>query len=340
MDFYTQNNQYTAALNQTLSKIQDIDLARKRLTYLRWKVTENLDKLLFEFETNVKKTDANILWAPNAEKAIEYLKKHLMSFSNVRFLNHNAVKKLVKKGGIKVPETPKTTDAIVVGAKFLLANTGNVFCALHSIEEYDAMLQAKKIVVIAGVDSFLASQADLPIAKQLYSIYETGNLTYPAEILCRAGKPRGLNTEIIVILIDDCRSKMIENPVHRPLFSLLNFDLPPVCPMQQYKTYENDWEHADSLGYFLYPFITDMNGYGSHFKNNYGYRLLNNYVPYIIDMSEHVMEARVTIQKPDKINPLASLLDSDKSSIVLNPKKFRDKLKFSKYAEHHFFGKI
>jgi L-lactate utilization protein LutB len=223
MDFYIQNKIYTDHLNETLSRIQDIELARQRLTYLRWKVTENLDKLLFEFETNVKKTDANILWAPDHTIAIEYLNKHLQPFNNVRFLKHNAVKKLVNNGGIKVPETPVKTDAIVVGAKFLMANTGNFFCALNSLEEYDAMLEAKKIIVIAGVDSFLASQTDLPIAKQLYSIYETGQLNYAAELMGRPGKPRGMNTEIVLILIDDGRSKLIENPVHRPL-----------CPMQQY----------------------------------------------------------------------------------------------------------
>jgi hypothetical protein len=57
-------------------------------------------------------------------------------------------------------------------------------------------------------------------------------------------------------------------------------------------------------------------------------------------MSEHVMEARISIQKTDKMNPLSALMDSDKSGIALNPKKFRDRQKFDKYAEHHFFGKV
>ncbi|MDI1234453.1 MAG: hypothetical protein PSX81_09235 [bacterium] len=339
MDFYEQHQLYISQLRTTLAKISDIDLAKKRLTYLRWKVAENLDKLLFEFETNVKKTDANILWAPDATKAIEYMNKHLQPYSNVRFLQHNAVKKLVSTGKIQVPPMPEKADAIVVGAKFTLANTGNFFCALHSTEEYDAMLQAKKIIVIAGIDSMLASQADLLLAKQLYAVYETGLITYPAEILSRPGKPRGIQAEIILILIDDGRSKIIEQPVHRPLFSLLNFDLPPVCPMQELNYEADNWQKVDSLTYFLYPFMTDIHAYAFHFKNNYGFKQLNNYLPYEIDLSDHVMEARQAVHKVDKINPLSALLDTDKSGIVLHPKKFRDRTKFDKYAEHHFFGK-
>ena len=60
MDFYAQHQLYISQLHATLAKIKDIELAKKRLTYLRWKVAENLDKLLFEFETNVKKTGTNI----------------------------------------------------------------------------------------------------------------------------------------------------------------------------------------------------------------------------------------------------------------------------------------
>ncbi len=339
MDFNTQHHQYITGLRDTLSKITDIALAKKRLTYLRWKVAENLDKLLFEFETNVKKTDANIMWAPDSAQAIEHLNKHLQPYANVRFLRHNAVIKLINKASIKVPEPTPTPDAVVVGAKFTLANTGNFFCALNSLEEYDAILQAKKIIVIAGIDSMLASQADLLTAKQLYAVYETGKLTYPAEILSRPGKPRGINAEVVLILIDDGRSKLIENPIHRPLFSILNFDLPPVCPMME-ENYEADsWQKVDSLSYFLYPFISDMMAYASHFKNNYGFKLFNNYIPYDMDLSEHVMEARASVQKTEKLNPLNNLMDTDKSGVVLSARKFKDKQKFEKYAEHHFFGK-
>ncbi|MES2618699.1 MAG: hypothetical protein V4613_12525 [Bacteroidota bacterium] len=340
MDFNLKHQAYISELNQTLSKIDDIDLAKKRLTYLRWKVAENLDKLLFEFETNIRKTDGTLVWAPAIEQAIEQLSKHLAPYNNVRFIQHQAVKRLVSGGSVKVPEIPTHADAVVIGAKFLLANTGNFFSAFHSLEEYESLLQAKKIIVIGGIDSFLASQNDLPIAKQLYSIFETGKISYEAEILSRPGKARGMTAEIVLILIDDKRSQLLENPVHRPLFSLLNFELPPVCPLEQIRTTDrDDWQSVNSLDYFLYPFTHQFQNFTRHFLNNYGLKLLNNYIPYDMDLSDHVMEARVSAIGPEKKNPLMSIIDSDRSSVVLNSKKFKDKQQFEKYAALHFFGK-
>lgn len=340
MNFNEQNKAYIDTLNRTLAKIDDIPLAKKRLTYLRWKVAENLDKLLFEFETNIKKTDAGILWAPDIDQAITHLNKHLAPYNNVRFLNHQAVRKLANNGKIKIPDNPATTDAVVIGAKFMTANTGNVFTALHSLEDYEALLQARKIIIIGGIDSFLASQNDLPLAKQLYSIYETGKPGYTAELLCKPGKPRGMNAEVVLILVDDRRSLLLENPVHRPLFSLLNFELPPVCPLEQNRTDDrNEWSAINSLDYFLYPFLYGIQEYSNHFFNNYGLKLLNNYIPYDIDLSDHVMEARFSAGAGERKNPLMGLMDSDRSAVVLNPKKFKDRQQFEKYARHHFFGK-
>lgn len=340
MDFNSQNKAYLQQLANTLSKVEDIQLAKKRLTYLRWKVAENLDKLLFEYETNVKKTDANVLFAPTIALAIEYLNKHLKPFSKVNFLEHNAVKKMVNNGNVIVPEVVENPDAMVVGAKFLAANTGNIFIGLNNVEEYSQILGVKKLVVIAGIDSLLASQADLPIAKQLYAIYEKGRFNYAAEILTRPGKPRGLQCEVVLILIDDGRSKLLTNPIHRPLFSLLNFDLPPVCPMQQVSMPKNYWENIDTLSYFLFPFINDLNTFKQPILANYGLQLLNNYLPYDIDMGEQVIEARAYYHQKEKKNALANLLDTDKLSIVLNTKKYNDKEKFKKFAEQHFFGKF
>lgn len=340
MNFIEKHQLYKKKLSATLNKIEDINLAKKRLSYLRWKVSENLDKLLFEFETNVKKTDANVLFAPTIETAIEHLNKHLKPFSKVNFLEHNAIKKMVANGNIVVPENSEKPDVVIVGAKFLMANTGNIFIALNNVQEYQQIINAKKTIIIAGIDSILASQIDLPLAKQLYSTYEIGELIYPAEILTRPGKPRGLQTEIVLILIDNGRSKLLTNPFHRPLFNLLNFDLAPVCPMHQISEEIPYWKNIDSLSYFLNPFTTGLDAIKQPIFGNYGFEILNQYLPYDIDLSEHVTEARsFSNQNEKKKTVFNSFLDTDKSSIALNAKNFRDKEKFKKYAMHNFFGK-
>jgi len=85
MDFISANKAYTERLSVSLSKVTDMELAKKRLTYSRWKVAENLDKLLFEFETNVKKNDASIHWCPDVKTSIDQLNKQLKNLAKWHF---------------------------------------------------------------------------------------------------------------------------------------------------------------------------------------------------------------------------------------------------------------
>jgi L-lactate dehydrogenase complex protein LldF len=48
----------------------NLDLARSRAAYAKWKVVENLDKHLIEFESNVIKKGGKVLWAEDAAAAL------------------------------------------------------------------------------------------------------------------------------------------------------------------------------------------------------------------------------------------------------------------------------
>ena len=340
MGFIEDYKAYQERLKASLARISDIDLARKRLTYTRWKVAENLDKLLFEYETNVRKGDAGITWCPDAKTSLENLDRQLKNFHRVVFFQHTAVRHFVNELDLKVPHKMEDPDAVVVGAKFVMANTGNFYCALNSLEEYEQVLSARKIIVIAGVDSMLASQSELPLARQLYATFETGNLGYAAEFTVRPGRARGLNIEIALFLTDLNRSQLLEIPVHRPLFSLLNFDLPPVCPLQQLDYNPESWKKMDTLAYVLHAFMHGIEDHKDTINGNYGLGILNQYLPYDIDLYQQILDARALLHKDDKKSKLKSLLDSDRSAIVFNPKKFKETEKFKKYAEHNFFGKM
>jgi hypothetical protein len=339
MEFLKDHNAYISRLRDSLSKISDIDLAKKRLTYIRWKVCENLDRLLFEFETNVKKTDAGILWCPDVKSSMDNLNKHIRNFQQVKFFPHSSVRHFVNELDINLPEPNGKPEVVVIGAKFLMANTGNFYCALNSFEEYETIIQAKKIVVIAGIDTFLSVQSELPLAKQLYATFETGNLSYPAEFIGRPGRIRGLNCETVLLLTDNHKSKLLEIPNHRPLFSLLNFDLPPVCPMQQLSYQPFDWKKQDTLAYLLYGFMHGLEAFPQHITGNYGLELINQYLPYDIDLYDQVLDARALLHADDKKSRFSTLLDTDRSAILFHPKKFKDPEKFRKFASHNFFGK-
>jgi hypothetical protein len=340
MTFKEAYEDYHSKLDTSLSKVNDLELAKKRLTYARWKVSENLDKLLFEFETNVKKNDSQVHWCPDAKTALEQLNKQIKSYSKVDFYKHKSVKHFVNAVDIKLPETCSDPEVVVIGAKFIIANTGNFYSVLNSEEEYEKMLKARKVVVIAGVDSVLSLQSELYTARQLYAIFETGNLHYPFEVLSRPGRVRGMNMEVSILLVDINKSRLLDIPTHRPLFSLLNFELPPVCPMKQFSNLESDWQDDDTLSVFLKAFTEGVKSQASKINGNYGLNLISRYIPYDLDMYDQVMEARALLHSDDKKPGLLNFLDADKSSVALNPKRYKDSEKFKKYAEHNFFGRF
>src|SRR3954469_17638568 len=60
---------YDAAVNLGLSRIINLDNAKKRGHVIKWKVMETLDKLLPEFEANFQKRGGKVIWANDAEEA-------------------------------------------------------------------------------------------------------------------------------------------------------------------------------------------------------------------------------------------------------------------------------
>src|SRR6201989_417229 len=60
---------YNAAVARGLSKIANLDTAKKKGHVIKWKVMENLDKILPEFEANFQKRGGKVIWANDAEEA-------------------------------------------------------------------------------------------------------------------------------------------------------------------------------------------------------------------------------------------------------------------------------
>jgi hypothetical protein len=338
MNFIQSHTEYIDRLQLSLSKVVDLELAKQRLTYARWKVAENLDKLLFEFETNVKKNDANILWCPDDKSTIQNLNMHLKGHSKVDFLNHTAVNHVVRSLKIDRPEITDQPDLVVAGAKFIVANTGNFFIAFNDLMSYEKALGAKKLVVIAGIDSVLSQQKELYTARQLYSIFETGNLSYTAEILGRPGRARGVQAEVVLLLVDLNKNKLLEIPELRPLFSMLNFDFPPICSMEQFSEGYGTESYLNSLDVIFDAFLNNIKEHPDSLFENYGFRNLNSYLPYDIDLYEHILMSRAMLKDEKKSSGLFNIFNANNTSTLLNPKRFKDQEKFRRFAEKKIFG--
>jgi L-lactate dehydrogenase complex protein LldF len=60
---------YDAAVERGLSKLINLDNTKRKGHAIKWKVMENLDKFLPEFEANFQKRGGKVIWANDAEEA-------------------------------------------------------------------------------------------------------------------------------------------------------------------------------------------------------------------------------------------------------------------------------
>ncbi len=60
---------YDVAVDRGLSRLINLEHAKKKGHVIKWKVMENLDKLLPEFESNFQKKGGKVIWANDADEA-------------------------------------------------------------------------------------------------------------------------------------------------------------------------------------------------------------------------------------------------------------------------------
>lgn len=60
---------YNIAVERGLSRFQNLENSKKKAHVIKWRVMENLDKFLPEFESNFQRRGGKVIWANNTEEA-------------------------------------------------------------------------------------------------------------------------------------------------------------------------------------------------------------------------------------------------------------------------------
>eukprot|EP01133_Synstelium_polycarpum_P004804 gene4804-5591_t len=60
---------YNTAVDRGLSRFENLDNSKKRAHMIKWRVMENLDKFLPEFESNFQRRGGKVIWANDANEA-------------------------------------------------------------------------------------------------------------------------------------------------------------------------------------------------------------------------------------------------------------------------------
>jgi len=66
---------YNAVVPQGKQQFADLNLAREKAKNIKWRAIEKLDRYLEEFESNISRRGAKVIWAENAEQALDEIGK-------------------------------------------------------------------------------------------------------------------------------------------------------------------------------------------------------------------------------------------------------------------------
>ena len=67
--------QHQHAMNGAIKQFANLDLARNRAKYIKWRVNENLDKYLIDFEANLMRKGGKVIWADTAQTALNEIEQ-------------------------------------------------------------------------------------------------------------------------------------------------------------------------------------------------------------------------------------------------------------------------
>src|SRR6187551_216611 len=105
-------SKYNAVVPVGKQQFTNVHLARERAKNIKWKAIETLDKQLETFEANITKRGAKVIWAENAEQALEEILKicqakncHTIVKSKSMVTEEIHLNKFLEQNGIESVET-------------------------------------------------------------------------------------------------------------------------------------------------------------------------------------------------------------------------------------------
>lgn len=125
--------QYDKKVVEGKLQYRDFDTARQRANFLKWRVMENLDKYLIEFEANFIKRGGKVIWANDAEEAISEI---------VKILQGIGAKKVVKSKSMTTEEIHVNEALGKVGIESIETDLGEFIVQLRDEPPYHIVTPA------------------------------------------------------------------------------------------------------------------------------------------------------------------------------------------------------
>ncbi len=121
-DLFMNNlDKYNPAFEEGRSKFYNLSNSKKKANLVKWKVMENLDRYLVEFEANFIKRGGKVIWANDAEEARQEIGK---------ILEQKAAKSVVKAKSMTTEEIELNEFLQKRGIEAIESELGNYFIRL------------------------------------------------------------------------------------------------------------------------------------------------------------------------------------------------------------------
>ncbi len=275
---------YNATVPVGKEQFSDVMLARQKAKQVKWKAIEQLDKYLEQFEINITKRGAKVIWAETAEDALAEIGKickekncktlvksksmvteeihlnHYLEANGIESVEtdlgeyiqqlhgeppyhivtpamHKSKEDVAKLFAEKFGTDPKATpeqitllareqlrekyvsaEVGVTGANFIISDIGGIAITENEGNGRLSCAWPKTHIVITGIEKVIPSINDLSLFWPLLSTFGTGQrVTVYNSILTGPRQSNEIDgpLEMYVILLDNGRTKALENPSTR-----------------------------------------------------------------------------------------------------------------------------
>ena len=114
-------SKYDAAVDRGRKRYFNLDLAKTRSSYIKAQSVNHLYDYLLQFEKNITANGASVIWAENAEEAVEAVKKIMLE---------NQVKTVVKSKSMTTEEIELNHHLEEIGVESLETDLGEYIVQL------------------------------------------------------------------------------------------------------------------------------------------------------------------------------------------------------------------
>lgn len=155
---------YDVAVAKGLAKFANLENSKQKAHTIKWKVMENLDKLLPEFETNFQRKGGKVIWANDAQEA------------------NNEILKIIRKAGAKTVIKSKSMATEEIHLNEFL-NSNNIEALESDLGEYIVQLLGQKPYHIVTPAMHLSKE---DIAKVFHERFNTPIDATPEQLTLKA----------------------------------------------------------------------------------------------------------------------------------------------------------